>query len=408
MKLSVAICFFVVVSRAVSEESSNGPHDMLAMLQSSVQVKQNSNTTSLMSGSENGHGGPDTESVSHLEEMLVNKIRDGSLKGDTKVAAVINASIKNMYMAIISATGSNQKLIKKSIQAFKRCKFKMWKNYAKALPLEKNYQIYEEIYPKCIHAEKKLKLQHDLVMQKYELAKDVYDTNKQLMTVQGRTCINVCTNHRNENYHEQLRRLARYYTKCKKKLGPLKRDMEQAKKIYIKEHKKHWKSGAKYKAMKKKCFKIAFLMNREKCQSVTKLQTGCKGYGQCWKIALRNYKQNADMVRTQEKNMKIEWRALKRIQCYLKVVDDKPVKDKKGKVVPENMILDGCIKMKRPGTKHLNIDYGKIPKKPKCPLDKMCPCTSFYVNTAFHVGPKMRCASNKIRRYRCKACRSKQ
>jgi len=348
------------------------------------------------------------ESVSHLEEILVRRIRDGNMKGDTKLAAVINASIKNMYTSILSATASNQKLIKKSIEAFKKCKSKMFINYAKALPFEKKFQILELVYPKCIHAENKLKLAHELVMNKYHLAKDVYDTNRQLMVVKGRECVNVCTNHRNENYHEQLRRLARYYTKCENKLGPLKRDMDLSKKVYVKEDKKHWVSEAKYKAMKKKCFKIAFLMNKEKCQSVTKLETGCKGYAQCWKIALRNYNSNVAMVQVDERDMKVQWRALKRIQCYLKVVDDKPVKDKKGKVLPEKVILDGCIKMKKPDTKHLNIDYGKIPKKPKCPRDKMCPCTKFYVHNAFQVGPKARCASNMIRRYRCKACKAKQ
>merc|ERR1719361_2143254 len=78
--------------------------------------------------------------------------------------------------------------------------------------------------------------------------------------------------------------------------------------------------------------------------------------------------------------MKVQWRALKRIQCYLQVVDDKP-KKVKGKVVPNKVIINNCIKMKRPSTKHLDIDYGKIPKKPKCPRDRMCPCTSFYVET---------------------------
>merc|ERR1719401_1404680 len=48
--------------------------------------------------------------------------------------------------------------------------------------------------------------------------------------------------------------------------------------------------------------------------------------------------------------MKVQWRALKRIQCYLQVVDDKP-KKVKGKVVPNKVIIDNCIKMKRPSTK---------------------------------------------------------
>jgi len=184
--------------------------------------------------------------------------------------------------------------------------------------------------------------------------------------------------------------------------------MAKAKKTYVKNHKKHYITSAKYKAMLKKCKKIAFLMNTRKCQSVTKLQTGCKGYGQCWKIALNNYQKNADMIRVQEKNMKIQWRALKRIQCYLKVIDDTPQKDAKGKKMSNKDILDGCIKMKKPSTKHLDIDYGKLPKKPKCPTDKMCPCSAFYVNTVYSTGPKTRCAKNLVKSYKCVSCKAKQ
>jgi len=228
------------------------------------------------------------------------------------------------------------------------------------------------------------------------------------MKVKGKSCTNRCTNLKNENYHEQLQRLVKFYKDCKKKLGPLGEQMAKAKKTYVKNHKKHYITSAKYKAMLKKCKKIAFLMNTRKCQSVTKLQTGCKGYGQCWKIALNNYQKNADMIRVQEKNMKIQWRALKRIQCYLKVIDDTPQKDAKGKKMSNKDILDGCIKMKKPSTKHLDIDYGKLPKKPKCPTDKMCPCSAFYVNTVYSTGPKTRCAKNLVKSYKCVSCKAKQ
>merc|ERR1711956_3837 len=126
-------------------------------------------------------------------------------------------------------------------------------------------------------------------------------------------------------------------------------ERETGEKIYNKEYRRHSLGNAKYKAMNRKCRKIAYLMNTGKCQSVTKLDTGCKGYGTCWKIALRNYNRNKRGVMVQEKNMKVQWRALKRIECYLQVVDDKP-KKVKGKVVPNKVIINNCIKMKRPST----------------------------------------------------------
>jgi len=348
------------------------------------------------------------QSVSHLEEMVLNRIQDGTLKGDAKLAGIINASIKNMYTGIISATASNQKLIIKSIAAFKKCKVSMWGNYGKALPFEKKFWILKNIYPKCITAEDKLKLENQKVMATFKSAKNLYDNTKKLLKIKGKTCTNRCTNLRNENYHEQLLRLVKFYKDCKKKLKPLGEQMKKAKKTYVKEHKKSYITTEKYKAMLKKCKKIAYLMNSRKCESVTKLTTGCKGYGQCWKIALKNYKENAKLIRIQEKNMKIQWRALKRIQCYLKVIDDKPAKDAKGNKMSNKQVLDSCIKMKKPSTKHLDIDYGKIPPKPKCPRDKMCPCTAFYVNNAYKSGPKKRCASNLKKNYNCPVCKAKQ
>jgi len=411
MKWCVALSLFIVVSRAVSEEW-NGPDDILAMLQSGLNVMQSSNTSSPTNEHNSpqdviGQDVPDMQSVSQLEEMVLKRLKENDFKGDKKLAAVIGAAIKTMEKSIISATASNQKLMKLSILAFKKCKLTMWKHYGRAAPYEKRYWQLKTIYPKCIRAESRLKLQRLKVWKIYKKAKDMYVNYRKLLKIQGRSCGNVCSNHKNENYHEQLQRLVQFYKKCKKKMGPLAKKEKRAKKIYVKEYKKHFINSKKYIAMKKKCLKIAYLMNTRKCQSVYKLETGCKGYGNCWKIALRNYNRNKRQVMVQEKNMKVQWRALKRIQCYLQVIDDKP-KKVKGKVVPNKVIINNCIKMKRPSTKHLNIDYGKIPKKPKCPRDKMCPCTTFYVVNSYTRGPKQRCANNLRRKYKCPICKRKQ
>jgi hypothetical protein len=419
MKWRAAISLFILVSRAVSEEWT-GPDDILAMLQGGLKVKRSSNTSSPTNENESpqevmvqdgldmhAKDGPDLSAVSHLEEMVLNRLKENDFKGDKKLTAVINGSIKNMMKAILATTNANQKLMKLSILAFKKCKTKMWRNYGRALPYEKRYWQLKTIYPKCIRAENKLKLQKLKVWKIYKKARDIHTNYRKLARIQGKKCVNTCSNHKNENYHEQLQRLVEYYGKCRKSLGPLMKKEKQAKKIYIKEYKRHYVGNAKYKAMNRKCRKIAYLMNTRKCQSVTKLDTGCRGYGTCWKIALRNYNRNMRGVMVHEKNMKVQWRALKRIQCYLQVVDDKP-KKVKGKVVPNKVIINNCIKMKKPSTKHLNIDYGRIPKKPKCPRDKMCPCTTFYVVNSYTIGPKQRCAKNLVRKYKCPACKKRQ
>jgi len=423
MKWRAAISLFILVSKVVGEEWG-GPDDILAMLQGGLRVKQSSNTSSLANENESpqdevgedgpamqAKDGPDMSAVSSLEEMVLKRLRDGDYKGDKKLSAVINGSIKNMEKAILAATNANQKLMKLSIKAFKKCKTKMWRNYGRALPYEKRYWQLKTIYPKCIKAERYWNLQRIKVWKIYKKARNMYINYKKLHKIAARKCVNVCSNHKNENYHEQLQRLVTYYKKCKKSIGPLVKKEKLAKKMYIRQYRRHNTHRAKYIAMKKKCMKIAYLMNVRKCQSVYKLDTGCKGYGNCWRISMRNYIRNKRGVMVQEKNMKVQWRALKRIQCFLQIIDDKP-KKVKGKVVPNKVIINNCIKKKsakeiKKITKHLNIDYGKIPKKPKCPKDKMCPCTSFYVVNSYRVGPKQRCAKNLIK-YKCPACKKRQ
>merc|ERR1712127_342966 len=210
--------------------------------------------------------GPDLSAVSHLEDMVLNRLKENDFKGDKKLTAVINGSIKNMMKAILAATNANQKLMKLSILAFKKCKTKMWRNYGRALPYEKRYWQLKTIYPKCIRAERYWNLQRIKVWKVYKKARSMYINYRKLHKIAGRKCGNACSNHKNENYHEQLQRLVTYYKKCKE---------------------------------------IAYLMNVRKCQSVYRLDTGCKGYGNCWKIALRNYIRNKRGVMVQEKNMRV-------------------------------------------------------------------------------------------------------
>merc|ERR1711956_50738 len=111
--------------------------------------------------------------------------------GDKKLSAVINGSIKNMEKAILAATNANQKLMKLSIKAFKKCKTKMWRNYGRALPYEKRYWQLKTIYPKCIKAERYWNLQRIKVWKIYKKARNMYINYKKLHKIAGNKCVNV-------------------------------------------------------------------------------------------------------------------------------------------------------------------------------------------------------------------------
>merc|ERR1719174_1177434 len=64
-------------------------------------------------------------------------------------------------------------------------------------------------------------------------------------------------------------------------------------------------------------------MNNKKCKAVEMFDTSCSFYEECWKRAKRVYDADVIRIRKEEAEMKIEWRALHRIQCYLMVLGTK-------------------------------------------------------------------------------------
>jgi len=378
--------------------------DMLAMLQSSLRVKQPGQDTEQQENLDVGL--PDMNNIARLEEIVMARVREGKLFGDDKLSSTINASVKSMYAGIVATTAANQKTIIDDIKAFEKCKTTMWRNYDKAIPIERDHWIMGLIYPKCINAENTLKL----LKQKHDGAAKTLNGDviimKKLAKAEEDRCGNICSNGKFENYHEQIEKLFGYYKTCKEKIGPRVKNVKDTQKKAVAAASQKKLSDAKYLAMKNKCLKIAYIMNQHKCKAVEQLDTSCSSYEECWKRAKNTYDRDAALIRVQEKNMKIQWRALHRIQCFLLVLNTKNDKDNK----KEKTQLDKCIAIKRKdiSIKHLDIDYKKIPNEPKCPRDPMCPCSNFYTNSYYKVGPKSRCVNNIKKNYICPACAKKK
>jgi len=387
-----------------AEELQTTTDDVLAMLQSSLRVKENNNDTD--QNDDFSLGAPDMSSINKLEELVMARVRDDKVLGDNKLTKTLNASIKTFYSSIIATTAANQKQIILNIKAFEKCKITMWRKYDKVIPVERDHWIMGLVYPKCIKAEEKLEMNKKKNDREYKTIESSYRTLKRLAKIEENKCVNVCNNKKFENYHEQLEALSKYYADCKEKIGPaVDKAKKEQKKVLDKVAAKKL-SNAKYIAMRDKCKRIAYIMNSYKCKAITMLDGSCSFYEECWKRAQKKYDEDNVIIRKQEKEMKVQWRALHRIQCFLLVLNEKNDKNQK----KEKSQLDKCIAIKRAdiSTKHLDIDYKKIPKKPKCPRDPMCPCTKFYTNSYYRTGPKERCVHNKVKNYLCPACSKKK
>jgi len=396
--------FFGCIAFAwAQKEHAASYDDMLGMLQNTLRVTKNSNETDFQGVDvheiERGGGAPTMSAVSRLEKMVMAKVHDG-VTGDAKLSATVNNSIKYMQAGILVSTKANQKMVKNAIDAFRKCKVGIWNSYKKTVALEKKYWKLSQIYPKCLGAEEKTLVAKIVGTKSIIHIQNMMKRLKALIKYQGRSCGNVCANQGHEGYHQQLRRLTRFYRKCRKKLFPFYQRFADMKKAYKKKKPAADEHINRYKAMKNKCKLIAYLMNTRKCEAVTHMEVSCKGYLGCWVAAKKQYNKIVPEIMREEKDMKVQWRALKRIQCYLQVLDEKDkAKNKK--------VLNACIKMKKPSTKPLDIDYGKIPPKPRCPKDPSCPCSTHYVLKNYHVGPKQRCRKN-IKTYSCAICKKKQ
>jgi len=377
--------------------------DALAMLQNSLRVNGESSEAEEPKFHETGV--PDMQTITKLEELVMAKVH-GGVFGNNNLTATINASVQSMRKALLAATAANQKLIIADVQAFKLCKVKMWKKYDKAVPVEGAFWVLGEVYPKCIDAERKLNVLKTKNYKVWKASKSTLKTKQQLFKAVGRSCVNVCGRNKNENYNEQLTRLSKYYVDCKKKIGPKYKDVVAAKKKFKSSDKAKTLSNLKYIAMKKKCELIAYRMNQKKCRAVDILSGSCSFYDECWKRAKRQYDRDKRAIMVAEANMKVQWRALTRIQCFLLVLNIKNDKNHK----KEKAQLDKCInvKLNSISTKPLNIDYKRLPKKPKCPQDPWCPCTGAYLNFYYRKGPKSRCVKNVVKKYKCAACKKRR
>merc|ERR1719410_2744522 len=259
-------------------------------------------------------GVPDRNSISRLEEIVMARVREGIGGDDTlsgqinTLSGQINASVKQMYSAIIATTAANQKKIIMDIQAFLLCKTKMWAGYDKSIPLEKEFWVLGEIYPKCTVAESKLKVISAKSDKLYETQKSNVATKKKLATIVEKECKDVCSNEKYENYGEQLEKLSVCFDKCTKKILPKVEAVVNATKKFAKIAAVKKLDNARYLAMKSKCDLIAYRMNKKKCSAAGELTGACSFYEACWKKAKQIYEDDKKRILVEEANMKIQWR----------------------------------------------------------------------------------------------------
>jgi len=348
--------------------------DVVGLLQNALHVTQQHQANASMNSvsTQTSNSDPlDVQSLAKLEEIVISKIRDG-LDGDNSVfVKQISVLVKKMQTGILAQKNSNQKAINLAIAAFKKCTTKMWLMYKSTIP---KYDLFEKLstaHKDCRLAQADLASSEDMYIAKAKNAKRAFLAIKDRWEEEKESqSPKLCSSGKQETYGQQLKRLE---NKFKKDLAKMKRMHA------VKKQRKRWRDLAKatlgrrlamLKSMNYKCKMIALQMDTTKCAAVVTLKNACQRHSTCWEIAKEAYERLKKAVQEEERSMKIEWRALGRIQCFLGVLDAKKNQKKK-------MTLEKCIATPI-NADHLNIDYLKIPERPKCPADPECPCGKDY------------------------------
>jgi len=96
------------------------------------------------------------------------------------------------------------------------------------------------------------------------------------------------------------------------------------------------------------------------CDKVIHEKKICSMFDGCYKASVAAYKSNEAEIRKKNEAAKLEWRAVGRIECLIKVMGGKNKADAKQ--------LEKCVKGPQISTRPLDLKYPKIPGKPKCQL----------------------------------------
>lgn len=410
LQLTYVASGFLAVTAADGDapvSDGHGGDDIVELLQNSIRVVQQAGdgarqAQQISEGAENGDssftnsyapmGG---HSWQQLEEMVLSRVHDSEKfdgKGNSLFVKKIGSMISKMQSSILTRKKSNQQLITKTINRFSRCNSKLWLSYKGSIKkiekfsvLRKPHKECEEAYADIVDSESSYKL-------KLENAQDALkDIKEQWVLAKRHQTPKVCASTGLETYEQQITRLLHRFKKFRKKMIRLaaekkKKRIKLAAARAIVNRRKQMQQ-----AMGRKCKTIAKQMDGAKCAAVTLLKTGCTEHNTCWQTTLKEYKHFSKVVAQEEKQMKVEWRALGRIKCFLGVLAPENNAKKKAS-------LEKCIKTPV-NADHLNIDFGKIPKRPKCPKDKKCPCNAVYLKEEYNLKKMITKCS------RCPACK---
>lgn len=175
-----------------------------------------------------------------------------------------------------------------------------------------------------------------------------------------------CVIDKGETRYHYVTRLANHFTKKLEAFEKKLRDLLKQKK-----HGKKLKDGCnairhyQRKLKEVTCEKIEVALYKCSCGNVDKEAKVCKMYDECFSASVENKKNNEKEIKKKNAAAKLEWRAVGRIECLIKVMSGKDNKEK-----ANAKQLEICVDPEAPqvSTKPLDLKYYAKRDKPDCAL----------------------------------------
>lgn len=315
--------------------------------------------------------------ASQIEKIMIQELLDkpkGSKKEAFNFTKTVKPILAKFKKQMLADKRKMQSSLNKDVATIKKCISKMKKSTRLGL-LETEDESADEkkkkkkcpsdkVVKKCVQKMKRLKPKQRACKTLEKISKKDLDSILELIKKWNRQKVSKrdCKLDRGETKYHYVDRLANHFTiklkKFEKQISLALKKQKNGKKLkkgcdLIKHYQRRLKTVT--------CNRIKVANYNCKCTKVIKEKKICNIFKGCYSASVRAKKNNEKEIKKKNAAAKLEWRAIGRIECLLKVMGGKGSKKSSKELMK-------CVKGRQISTRPLNLKYHQIPKDPKCTL----------------------------------------
>lgn len=349
--IHLCICFAVLARRGIAEGIEDRADELAPMGEA--------------------YAGMISQPTAMLEVMVLDQLQSnesendlGPKKGNDAFIKKVAAMTKGLKDGIKKAKKREQGLLDDTIKAFNSCVKFMSKV---SLAISEGQGKIKALFMDSRKCSQKIRPMYAKVLRCPKVVnakKDGVKKENQLVKIMGKRKFvpKTCKKQAGEGHLLWLKRMVNLVENRKKQLDNRGLRLDKHGVKLVKERRRCKKLILLYNRNRKVCVKKQTKLKARQCKLVGAIDLGCSGYKSCYNEAVKTFLATVKKAKVLETHIKLEWRALERIECYLK-----PFGNAKNNKKANLKALEACNKKKKYNTDHLDLKYHKMPKITKCP-----------------------------------------